>query len=267
MLVMNGALWYIVKNNSRDIVFFLVLAGLVVFVMLVPVGFAAIEVKEGDWGKYKIEVIPEKMEKCFGAIEEIEWVKVEAKSISDTTVTAEQTIHFKNGTEEMEIIGDALASGFVIEADLGEGDEVKAEFSGPGTTKKIEGTISRIYAGASRKVNYVEFTVIQYNMTSTMKVYWDKKTGIICEISTSFSEFMGQPVETPLIYKMTATNLWAATIWMQWWFWAIIGGIIIIAAGSAVLLLRRLSLSRMHASIKRFLPRNDVTVLQRNNAP
>jgi hypothetical protein len=231
------------KNNSRDIVFFMVLAELVVFLLLVPVGFAAIGIKEGDWGKYKIEVIPEEMEKYFGAIEEIEWVKVEVKSISDTIVTAEQTIHFKNGTEGTEAIGDALASGFIIEADLGEGDEVTAEFSGPGTTKKIICTVSRIYAGASRKVNYVEFTVAQYNTTSTMKVYWDKKTGIICEISTSFSEFMGQPVEMPLLYKMTDNNLWAVSIWIQWWFWVIIVIIVIVAAGSVVLLLRRLSLS------------------------
>jgi hypothetical protein len=231
------------KNNSRDIIFFMVLGELVVFMMLVSVGFAAIGIKEGDWGKYKIEVIPEEMEKYFGAIEEIEWIKIEAKSVSDTTVTAEQTIHFKNGTEETETIGDALASGFIIEAELGEGDEVTAEFSGPGTTKKIIGTVSRIYAGASRKVNYVEFTVEQYNTTSTMKVYWDKKTGIICEISTSFSEFMGQSVEMPLLYKMTNTNLWTVSIWMEWWFWVIIVIIVIVAAGSVALLLRRLSLS------------------------
>jgi hypothetical protein len=231
------------KNNSRNIVFFIVLAELGVVMMLVPVGFAAIGIKEGDWGKYKIEVIPEEMEKYLETIEEIEWIKIEAKSISDTTITAEQTTHFKNGTEKTETIGDALASGFIIEADLGEGDEVTAEFSGPGTTKKIIGTISRIYAGASRKVNYVEFKVAQYNTTSTMKVYWDKKTGIICEISTSFSEFMGQPVEMPLLYKITDTNLWAVSIWMQWWFWVIIVIIVIVAAGSVALLLRRLSLS------------------------
>jgi hypothetical protein len=231
------------KNNSRDIIFFMALGELVVFMMLVSVGFATIGIKEGDWGKYKIEIIPEEMEKYFGAIKEIEWIKVEAKSICDTTVTAEQTLHFKNGTEETETIGDALASGFIIEAELGEGDEVTAEFSGPGTTKKINGTVSRIYAGASRKVNYVEFTVEQYNTTSTMKVYWDKKTGIICEISTSFSEFMGQPVEMPLLYKITDTNLWTVSIWMQWWFWVIIVIIVIVAAGSVALLLRRLSLS------------------------
>lgn len=214
----------------------MVLVRLVVFMMLVPVGFAAIGIKEGDWGKYKIEVIPEEMEKYFEAIKEIEWIKVEAKSIFNTTITAEQTIHFRNGTEDTETIDDALASGFIIEAGLGEGDEVTAEFSGPGTTNKINGTLSRIYAGASRKVNYVEFIILQYNTTSKMKVYWDKKTGIICEISTSFNEFMGQPVEMPLLYKMTDTNLWAAPIWMQWWSWMVILVIIIVAAGSTILL-------------------------------
>jgi hypothetical protein len=228
-----------VKNNSRNSVFFIALAGLVVFMILIPVGFAAIGVKEGDWGKYKIEVIPKEMEKYFEAIEEIEWTKVEAKSISDTAVTAEQTIHFKNGTEETKTIGDALAAGFIIEANLGKGDEVTAEFSGPGTKKKINGTVSRIYAGVSRKVNYIEFTVGQYNMSSTMKVYWDKETGIICEISTSFSEFMEQPVEMPLLYKMMDTNLWAEPIWTQWLFWVIIVVIIIVVVGLAVLLLRK----------------------------
>jgi hypothetical protein len=227
-----------VKNNSRNIFFYMLLVGLVVFMLLVPVGFATIGIKEGDWGKYKIEVIPDEMEKYFEAIEEIEWIKVEAKSISNTTITAEQTIHFRNGTEDTETIEDALASGFIIEADLGEGDEVTAEFSGPGTTKKINSTLSRIYAGASRKVNYVEFTILQYNTTSKMKVYWDKKTGIICEISTSFNEFMGQPVEMPLLYKITDTNLWTPPIWIRWWFWMIILVIIMVAAGSAVLLRR-----------------------------
>jgi hypothetical protein len=215
----------------------MLLVGLVVFMMLVPVGFAPIGIKEGDWGKYKIVAIPDEMEEYFEPIKEIEWTKVEAKSISNTAIAAEQTIHFRNGTEDTETI-DALSSGFVIEAELGEGDEVTAEFSGPGTTKKINGTLSRIYAGASRKVNYVEFTILQYNTTSKMRVYWDKKTGIICEISTSFNEFMGQPVETPLLYKMTETNLWTTPIWLQWWFWMIIMVIIVVAAGSAVLLRR-----------------------------
>jgi hypothetical protein len=45
----------------------MLLVGLV-FLLLVPLGFATIGIKEGDWGKYKIEVIPDEMEKHFESI-------------------------------------------------------------------------------------------------------------------------------------------------------------------------------------------------------
>ena len=233
------------KNNSRHIVFCTALAALVVSMMLVPVSFAAIGVEEGDWAKYRIEAeIPEELEEQMGELEEIEWMKVEVVSVSDTTVTTEDTTHYKDGTKETETTEDAMELGFIIEADLGEGDEVKALFFAAVMTLYINGTVSRTYAGASREVNYVEITREGYPMTfmtSTMKAYWDKATGVMCENSMSMSgEYEGETVEMSILSKMTETNMWEAEpLWMQSWFWVVIAGIVILGAGATVVLLRR----------------------------
>ena len=221
-------------------IFCMALAALMFSLILIPSGSVAIGVEEGDWAKYEFEVeISEEMydwvsRDVMEETEELEWLKVVVESVSDTTVTLEGTMHFKNGTEKTETIEDGIESGFIIEADLGEGDEVTAPFFDAEMTGYINGTVSRTYAGASREVNYVVITVTEHNATETRKAYWDKATGFICEMSVSLSgEHEGETVEMSISYKMTETNLWAATpLWMQWWFWAIvIAGIAVLAGG------------------------------------
>jgi len=236
------------KNNFIDAVSFTALAALIVFTMLVPVGFAALGVEEGDWAKYRIEAeIPEELEEEMGDVQEIEWAKFEVQSISGATVTLEGTVHYKNGTEETETM-DGTEMGLIIEADLTEGDQVISPiFFGAGVPTYINGTVSKKYAGANREVNYVNIEMEQYGTSIDLKAYWDKAKGVLCEMSMSMSGvILGQTLEVSMSIKMTETNMWeagadagAGSFITQWWFWAIIAGIVIVGAGSAVVLLRR----------------------------
>lgn len=210
-----------------------ILIALVLLISTAP-AYAAIGVKEGDWAKYQIEAdIPEEIP---GYEEFGEWIKLEVESISDTSVTLKATMHYKNGTEHEE--SGIEATGFIIEADLGEGDPVLAPMWG--MPLYINGSKRQTYAGASREVNYVDIDLEEMGMTMDFEAYWDKATGILCEMLMSMSgELLGETVEMSMSFKMTETNLWAPSVWMQWWFWLIIVVIIIAIVGAVVLLRRK----------------------------
>ena len=214
-----------------------ILIALVLLIFTVP-AYAAIGVKKGDWAKYRIEAdIPEETT-GYEEFEELEWVKVEVESISGTLVTLKATIHYKNGTEHEETMSGTEATGFIIEADLGEGDPVAAPMFG--MSLYINGSKRQTYAGASREVNYVDIDLEEMGMTMDFEAYWDKATGILCEMLMSMSgELLGQTLEMSMSFQMTETNLWTPSIWMQWWFWLSIVVIIIAIVGAVVLLRRK----------------------------
>jgi len=219
------------------------LAALVLFLTLIPAGSAAIEVKEGDWAKYRIELeIPEELAGLIGyeEFEIMEWFKIEVQSVSDTSVTLKATTRYKNGTEDTDTMP---GTGFIIDTDLGEDGEVLAPMFGPETPVNITGSKQRTYAGASREVYYVDFAQEEMSMSMDFEACWDKATGILCEMSMSMSgEFLGQTIDMSMSIEMTETNLWEAGLLSGQGLLMPIVAIIIIAAvvvGSAFLLLRR----------------------------
>lgn len=212
-----------------------ILIALVLLIFTVP-AYAAIGVKEGDWAKYQIEADISEEIPGYEEIEELEGVKLEVESVSDTSVTLKAIMRYKNGTEHEE--SGIEATGFIIEADLGEGDPVLAPMWG--ISLYINGSKRQTYAGASREVNYVDIDLEEMGMTMDFEAYWDKATGVLCEMSMSMSgELLGETVEMSMSFKMTETNLWALSIWMQWWFWLIIVVIIAAIVGAVVLLRRK----------------------------
>jgi len=231
------------KNISGAKIFCTALTALMFSLILIPAGSAAIGVKEGDWAKYRIEVeIPEEFADLEGyeELEIMEWAKVEVQSVSGTSVTLNTTIHYKNGTEDTDT---QPGTGFIIDTDLSEGDEVQAPMFGAETPVDIAGSKQRTYAGASREVNYVDFSQEEMGMSIDLEAYWDKATGILCEMAMSMSgESLGQTVDMSLSIKMTETNLWEGGLLSGQGLWIPVAVIIIIAAvvaGAAVVLLRR----------------------------
>lgn len=231
------------KNISGDKIFCVVLTVLMFSVIFIPAGSAGIEVKEGDWAKYRIIAdVPEEMAGTEGYEEfgGLDWIKVEVESVSDTSVTVKSTIHYTNGTEETETMPGI---GFVIDTALSEGDEVPFPMFTTGTPLYITGTKQRTYAGTSRQVFYVEFDMEQMGMNMDIEACWDKATGILCEMAMSMSgAFMEQTIDVSVSYKLTETNLWAGGLVSgQESLIFVVGivGVVGAVAGLAILSMRR----------------------------
>lgn len=233
------------KNISEAKILCIALATLMFSLILISAGSAAIGVEKGDWAKYRITAeVPQGITGMTGyeQFERLDWVKVEVESVSGTSVTLKMTIHYKDGTEDTQT--GAPGTGFIIDTDLGKGDAVTTPiFGSTETTMYITGSKQRAYAGASREVNYVDFDFEQMGSNIDLKAYWDKETGILCEMAMSMSgELMGQTVNLSISIKMTETNLWEAGLLSGQELWILIVIIIIVVvvvAVSAVLLLRR----------------------------
>lgn len=215
-----------------------------VFVMVISVGADGLGVNTGDWAKYgnfsyiwnMPDSVPESPE--FAGLNEVVWSKLEVQDIDDMSVTMRSTTHYENGTEDIETItGDAeTGSGdlnfLIIEANLNPGTSIPWEFW-PGVVLYINGTVSRTYAGASRSVNYIDVTMTEWDATTTIKLYWDKTTGILCEMLMSTSmTYIGTNYSMSVSFKMTETNMWDSVgsmpiILTEWWVWATLAVVIV----------------------------------------
>ncbi|MCK5625685.1 hypothetical protein KAI11_02405 [Candidatus Bathyarchaeota archaeon] len=222
------------KNMSMHLVLWILLITIIFSSSFVSVAIAqSIGVKEGDWAKYNVEVeVPEELQEYIDDFEVIdwEWSNLEVKSVSDETATLEGTIHYINGTEETTTFEDAREEGFLIEANQGAGyDEFEVPLSGVFRGLYINGTIQRTYANISRDVNYIDVSVTEDITTTTMKAYWDKQTGFLCEMSILMSfEVLEETYDISILLKMTETNMWKIEpIWTQSWFLLIIVIIIV----------------------------------------
>jgi len=154
-------------------------------------------VKAGDWIKcdYTITGWP-------AGTPYPKWLKVEFLSVQGTNATVRVTMHMSDGTEQNATVpvdvvagGEAFGlSGFVIPANLTTGDIVY--MSGYGNVT-IAGETTGTYAGASRTVVYASFSQYWTQLT----YYWDKRTGVMVEASTTSGTMTGTG-------KVTETNMW-----------------------------------------------------------
>lgn len=197
--------------------------------ILIPGGFAAIGVEEGDWIKYDYTVTGAPSGTPLPT-----WIKLEFLSIEGTTVTIRMTMRYSDGTEQNQTMSGDVAtgsgdlSGFVIPVNLKVGDPINIGYYG---NVEIAGESTRTYAGGSRTVVYASFS----QNGSPATYYWDKQTGVLVEVSVTSGGVGGTA-------KATETNMWQATsFWMQWWLWAIIAVGIVILVGVVYSLKRRKS--------------------------
>lgn len=208
----------------------------------------AVGVKADDWAKYTINVtldVPEEFPITgLEQLEDMEWANVSVETVSGTTVTGKSVVHYENGTEDEESFSGDVDKGevlLIVEANLTEGDSVLLPF-GPTGTMTINGTEPRKYAGASREVNYVRISITEDNVTGDLEAYWDKLTGVLCEMSMSMSgESEGESYSMSMAYKMSETNMWEAAgfLGLDWWMWAVIIGVIIVVVVGGVVVMRR----------------------------
>jgi hypothetical protein len=173
----------------------------------------SVGVEAGDWAKYNItgawqSTDPSATEPSqIEAFREIAWVKFEVQSVSNTYITILQTYHYKNGTEQSAppMSGD-IATQFttiVIPGNLSGGDMI------PGTAAPLNSTASRSYAGTERVVNCLDYSGSFYGMNTTQTMYWDKATGMLCEMFMEISMLTNSYVTTTSTsLVMIETNMW-----------------------------------------------------------
>jgi hypothetical protein len=190
-------------------------------------------VKVGDWAGYG-DVSFEYASNMPGYEEpplelDMSWMDMEILDVQDSNVTIRSTTIYKNGTEETYVGWGDIATGEgnlsigLIPSNLGAGEEIPANltyYTEEPLKLFINGTVTRIYAGANREVNYVNITypIIYGNITYgawNMSFYWDKKTGIMCEEVVSYR--MSYTDNETYYYmnmsaqdRITATNMWPA---------------------------------------------------------
>jgi len=173
-------------------------------------------VAAGNWAKYNItgtwqSTDPSATEPPqIEAFRELEWVKFEIQNVSNTYITILQTYHFKNGSDQLlPSMSSDIATQFitvVIPSNLSDGDVI------PGTAAPINSTISRSYAGANRVVNYLGYSGSFVGMNMTQSMYWDKATGMLCEIFIENSMSTDSYVTTTSTsLVMIEANLWKMT--------------------------------------------------------
>jgi hypothetical protein len=160
---------------------------------------------------------------------DMSWMGMEILDVSDSNVTVRSNVIYKNGTEQIEVTWGDIATGEgnlsvgLIPSNLGPGDEIPANltyYTEEPLRLFINGTVTRIYAGAYREVNYVNITylIIYGNITYgawNMSFYWDKKTGIMCEEVVSYRMSYTDNetyyyMNMSILWRMTATNMWPA---------------------------------------------------------
>jgi len=173
-------------------------------------------VKIGNWAKYNVTVTWQST--MPGATEppqiqemrKIEWLKVEVQGINATIMTILMTYHFKNGTDQTlaPMSGDIATQflTFIIPSNLSTGDLIA------GTAAPINGTTIRNYAGMNRTVNYLGFSTSFFGVNMTQIMYWDKATGILCEMLMEMSTITDSYVTTTSTsIEMIETNVGGKT--------------------------------------------------------
>jgi hypothetical protein len=148
-------------------------------------------VKKGNWIEYNVF--------CNGDIpldHNVTWAKIEVTNIENGLIFVNITSKYSDNRNEivpsiLNIQTGEIGEGFIIPANLSQGDKFLEEFEGIIAINKVEEkTIvnqKRIVVGAN---------------TPNTSFYWDQKTGLLVEANTTNTNFS---IKT----KAIATNIWA----------------------------------------------------------
>ena len=178
-------------------------------------------------------------ESLSAIVRDIEWIQLRITQVSGTSVTAQATTQFKNGTQQTNTqttdisTGEGELSMFLIAANLGPNDKIYAN-----TEAVINGTQTKLYPSGTREVNYqsinMSFLVSQeeladFNITGPLnqnnlqQTFWDKQTGALIELSYSMvseSELLNADIS--LNVELIETNVYTIPEYAGLTFLAII---------------------------------------------
>lgn len=209
---------------TRKIALHLICLAVLVGMLFLAVASAEIVVgmKPGDWIEYKVT--------CTGNVPEEHDVtrsKIEITDVKGKKIDIEITSMYSDGTEEtatatLNLETGQIGDGFIIPANLDNGDPIPEQYEG---TITISGVEKRTYAGATRSVVYAS--------TSLTMFYWDRSTGFLVEATSSYPDFT-------IITKADKTNMWQTQIFGIDPFVFIVPIIAVIVAVLAFFLIRKM---------------------------
>jgi len=179
-------------------------------------------VKQGDWIEYEVTVTGDVPEE-----HDVTWSKIEIISAEGKKIDIEITSRYSDGREEtatstLNLETGQIGDGFIIPANLDNGDPIPEQYEG---TITISGVEKRTYAGATRSVVYAS--------TSLTMFYWDRSTGFLVEATSSYPDFT-------IITKADKTNMWQTQIFGIDPFVFIVPIIAVIVAVLAFFLIRKM---------------------------
>lgn len=147
-------------------------------------------------------VFPDFLQALIDEAKSIDWVQIDIKEVSGSTVTTEMLMQFKNGTQQSTIDTTDVSTGqgnltmFLVAANLNPNDKI---YQG-NNDEIINQTITRTYSSGTRQVNH-ENIIMNYDVpqdelagfgitgplqqTNSQDIYWDKQTGALVEMSYS----------------------------------------------------------------------------------
>jgi hypothetical protein len=134
--------------------------------------------------------------------------------ISNVTVSFESRTVYRNGTEQVEvksievIYGSSLGNLPYVAADLEAGDRVSLAEDFP--PYRINSTSLRDYCGVMRETDMLNVTQVYTDAAYSMKLYWDKATGVLTEYSVHYTELTEDDALTLSLisYGMVDNNVW-----------------------------------------------------------
>ena len=184
-------------------------------------------VKVGDWVKYgNFDVSWSSNDPAatmpigLSILREVEWWENSVEDILDTKIRYQQLLHFKDGSEYTTTVW--------IDVDTGSGTPLSfVSFglvpddciyaSAPWYAWKINETISHKYAGVNRETNHLDVTTsMQFGPppvypNTTGNFYWDRETGVLCELSMKHLNQTGSYMTSwSVFYEIVDTSLWEA---------------------------------------------------------
>jgi hypothetical protein len=209
-------------------------------------------VKTGDWVKYgqiTVTWIGNGTEPSYVTeTKKVDWVRIDILSVAGTTASLNQTLHFNNGTQTSQSLdidvqsSNSAGNSYLVASNLTAGDPLTPQTSG--TT--INQTVTRMYAGANRNVNVVDYkvneTIAQVNLLFEYKTYWDQSTGVMVELYINGTDITTSGGYEEISFKATETNLWSASaldIIQNNLVYIIAGIAVIIVIAAATIVFRR----------------------------
>lgn len=129
----------------------------------------------------------------------VDWVQIKITNVSGSSVSAQMTTQYKNGTQQSDTGVTDVSTGignltmFLIASNLNSGDQIYL-----GNAGTINETTNRQFASNTRELNH-QSTIMEYNVsqdelsgfnitgtlhqTNSQDTYWDKQSGSLVEMS------------------------------------------------------------------------------------